>query len=232
MVLSIGPRKSISLLPAFQAYEVSDLTSVVYSPLYRCIVLVAQNGRAGFAASAIGEDSRQSAEPLHVTLSATSENNVRSFQSFRNSLSSSLLRPPSTKRPFHAHRVTRLVGLRGLSAIPVGPAFIYEAAVDPDSDHRWDFPLLRMVHFGLHASLLPRQVAGNLFASTIPPSSASPEPCGRPPALACSRPLRVTPVTACTLAGRPMRLLHRRLSSFVSPPLLRCSGLSDPVPGS
>ena len=99
------------------------------------------NRTCGFAASGSRRRLTQSPRPLHVTLSATSENNVGVVRLIANlPFCRRFLRPPSTEAPslcrsYPASSVIR-ASPPSQSARPVS----HELLVDPHCDHRWDFP--------------------------------------------------------------------------------------------
>ena len=150
---------------------------------------------------------------MHVTSSATSENNAgvaRLFAilPFRRRFS----RPPSTEAPFLYRSYPTSSVLRASPPSQTARPFSRELPVDPHCDHRWDFPccawsplpacrrhypgrsdgICSLVRFHLLRPSL-ETVAGRLLHH-----------CFR----ACSA---FTHVTACTLAKSPSDLLHLRL---------------------
>src|SRR5258708_17527910 len=133
------------------------------------------NRTCGFAASGSRRRLTQSPKPLHVTPSATSENNLGVVRLIANlPFCRRFLRPPSTEaislhRSYPASSVLR-ASPPSQSARP----FSHELPVDPHRDHRWDFPCCVWSPFACMPSPIPRQVGWNLFARTIPLASAFP----------------------------------------------------------
>jgi len=134
------------------------------------------NRTCGFAASGSRRRLTQSPRPLHVTPPATSENSLGVIRLIANlPFCRRFLRPPSTEAPslhrsYPASSVLR-ASPPSQSARPVS----HELPVDPNRDHRWDFPCCVWSPFACMPSPIPRQVGWNLFARTLPFASAFPE---------------------------------------------------------
>src|SRR6266853_624116 len=99
------------------------------------------NRTCGFAASGSRRRRTQSPQPLHVTLSATSENKsgvvrlIANLPFLRRFLRLPSTEAPSLHRNYPASSVLR-ASPPSQSARPVS----HELPVDPYRDHRWDFP--------------------------------------------------------------------------------------------
>jgi len=84
-------------------------------------------------------------------------------------LRSSLTEVPSLHRSYPASQV-----LRTSPPPHTTRSISHELPVDPDSDHRAGFPVLRLVSSACMPSPLPRQVQWSLFARSSPSSAAFP----------------------------------------------------------
>jgi hypothetical protein len=138
--------------------------------------LRSSNRTCGFAASSSLRRLTQSPRPLHVTLSATSENNSGVVRLIANlPFCRRFLRPPSTEAPsFHRNYPASSV-LRASPPSQSARPISHELPVDPYRDHRWDFSCCVWSPFACMPSPIPRQVEWNLFARTIPFASGFPE---------------------------------------------------------
>jgi len=122
------------------------------------------------------EKTHAMAKPLHVTPSATSENNSGATRLIANlPFRRRFLRPPSTEAPslhrsYPASSVPR-ASPPSQSARP----FSHELPVDSSCNHRWDFPCCVWSTLPACRRQYPGRFDGNLFARTIPPTSAFPE---------------------------------------------------------
>ena len=99
------------------------------------------NRTCGFAASGSRRRLTQSPKPLHVTLSATSENNsgvarLIAILPFRRRF----LRPPSTEAPSLHRNYPASSVLRASPPSQTARPISHELPVDRYRDHRWDFP--------------------------------------------------------------------------------------------
>ena len=99
------------------------------------------NRTCGFAASGSRRRLTQSPRPLHVTLSATSENKsgvarLIAILPFRRRF----LRPPSTEAPSLHRSYPASSVLRASPPSQTARPVSHELPVDPYRDHRWDFP--------------------------------------------------------------------------------------------
>ena len=134
------------------------------------------NRTCRFTASGSRRRLTQSPRPLHVTLSATSENNVGVVRLIANlPFYRRFLRPPSTEAPSLCRSYPASSVIRASPPSQSARPFSHELLVDPHCDHRLGLPVLRMVHCACMPSPIPRQVGWNLFARTIPFASAFPE---------------------------------------------------------
>ena len=175
-----------------------------------------RTGRADLPHPALGEDSRNRQGPLHVTPSATSENNRGVIRLIANlPFYRRFLRPPSTEAPslhrsYPASSVLR-ASPPSQSAQPVS----HELPVDPNRDHRWDFPCCVWSTLRTCRRQYPGRSDG--ICSLVPFHSLRPSPKpGRVGSCislfeACSA---FTHVTACTLAKSPCDSLNRRLQQL------------------
>src|SRR5215813_5411687 len=84
-------------------------------------------------------------------------------------LRSSLTEAPSLHRSYPVSPVLR-ASPPPQTARPIS----HELPVDPYGDHRWGFPVLRLVSYAYMPSPLPRQVRGSLFARLSHSSAAFP----------------------------------------------------------
>src|ERR1022692_4006911 len=168
----------------------------------------------GFPASGSRRRLTQSPSPLHVTLSATSENKSGVLRLIANlPFRRRFLRPPSTEAPslhrsYPASSVLR-ASPPSQSARPVSR----ELPVDPYCDHRWDFPCCVWSPLPACRRQYPGRSGGILFARTIPSASAFPRNRGgSAPALSVSGPAQR--LLTLRPARSPSRLcdpLHQRL---------------------
>jgi hypothetical protein len=111
-----------------------------------------------------------------VTPSATSENNWGVIGFIANlPFLRRFLRPPSTEAPSLYRSYPASSVLRASRPSQSARPFSHELPVDPKPRSPLGLPVLRMVHFAYMPSLIPRQVEWNLFAHTIPSTSAFPE---------------------------------------------------------
>ena len=99
------------------------------------------NRTCGFAASGSRRRLTQSPRPLHVTLSATSENKsgvarLIAILPFRRRF----LRPPSTEAPSLHRSYPASSVLRASPPSQTARPVSHELPVDPNRNHRWDFP--------------------------------------------------------------------------------------------
>ena len=151
---------------------------------------------------------------MHVTPSATSENNlgvvrlIANLPFLRRFLRFLPTEAPSLHRSYPASSVLR-ASPPSQSARPVSR----ELPVDPYCDHRWDFPCCVLVPFACIPSPIPRQVGWKLVRSYDSLRFGLPSKSGRVGSCislfeACSA---FTHVTACTLAESPCDPLHQRL---------------------
>jgi len=85
------------------------------------------------------------------------------------------LRPPSTEAPSLHRNYPASSVLRASPPSQTARPVSHELPVDPHRDHRCDFPCCAWSPFACMPSPIPRQVGWNLFARTIPPTSAFPE---------------------------------------------------------
>ena len=133
------------------------------------------NRTCGFAASGSRRRLTQSPRLLHVTPSATSENNLGVVRLIANlPFYRRFLRPPSTEAPSLHRSYPASSVLRASPPSQTARPFSHELPVDPYGDHRWDFPCCAWSPFACMPSPIPRQVGWNLFAHTIPSASAFP----------------------------------------------------------
>jgi hypothetical protein len=174
------------------------------------------NRTCGFAASGSRRRLTQSPRPLHVTPSATSENNLGVFRLIANlPFCRRFLRPPSTEAPslrrsYPASSVLR-ASPPSQSARPVS----HELPVDPYRNHRWDFPCCVWSTLPACRRQYPGRSDGTYSLVRFHSLRPSPKP-GRVGSCislfeACSA---FTHVTACTLAKSPSDSLHQRLQQF------------------
>ena len=99
------------------------------------------NRTCRFTASGSRRRLTQSPRPLHVTLSATSENNVGVVRLIANlPFCRRFLRPPSTEAPSLCWSYPASSVLRASPPSQSARPFSRELPVDPHRDHRWDFP--------------------------------------------------------------------------------------------
>src|SRR5882762_4228347 len=175
MVLSIGFGNSISLLPAIQATRFLTFSSVGLSPTVHTCISWSHNRTCGFAASGSRRRLTQLPRPLHVTPSATSENNWGVVRLIANlPFCRRFLRPPSTEAPsLHRSYPTSSV-LRASPPSKSARPFSHELPVDPYRDHCWDFPCCVWSPLPACRRQYPGRSDGNMFARTFPSSSAFP----------------------------------------------------------
>ena len=175
-----------------------------------------RTGRAYFRHPALGEDSRNKPKPLHVTLSATSENKsgvarLIAILPFRRRF----LRPPSTEAPsLHRHYPASSV-LRASPPSQSARPVSRELPVDPYSDHCWDFPCCAWSPLRTCRRQYPGRSDGIYSLVRFHSLRPSPKP-GRVGSCvslfeACSA---FTHITACTLTKSPSDSLHQRLQQF------------------
>ncbi len=94
-----------------------------------------------FQASGSRRRLTQSPRPLHVTPSATSENNLGVIRLIANlPFGRRFLRPPSTEAPSLHRSCPASSVLRASPPSQSARPFSHELPVDPHRDHRWDFP--------------------------------------------------------------------------------------------
>ena len=99
------------------------------------------NRTCRFTASGSRRRLTQSPRPLHVTLSATSENNMGVVRLIANlPFCRRFLRPPSTEAPSLCRSYPASSVLRASPPSQSARPFSHELPVDPHCDHRWDFP--------------------------------------------------------------------------------------------
>ena len=99
------------------------------------------NRTCGFAASGSRRRLTQSPRPLHVTPSATSENNLGVIRLIANlPFCRRFLRPPSTEAPSLHRSYPASSVLRASPPSQTARPVSRELPVDPHRDHRWDFP--------------------------------------------------------------------------------------------
>jgi hypothetical protein len=176
----------------------------------------------GFPASGSRRRLTQSPKPLHVTPSATSENNSGVVRLIANlPFDRRFLRPPSTEAPslhrsYPASSVLR-ASPPSQSARPVS----HELPVDPYRDHRWDFPCCAWSTLPTCRRQYPGRSDGICSLVRFHPLRPSPK-SGRVGSCislfeACSA---FTLVTACKLAESPMRPSTPKASAASLPPLL------------
>ena len=174
------------------------------------------NRMCGFPASGSRRRLTQSPKRLHVTPSATSENNSGVVRLIANlPFYRRFLRPPSTEAPslhrsYPASSVLR-ASPPSQSARPVS----HELPVDPYRDHRWDFPCCVWSTLPACRRQYPGRSDGTCSLVRFHSLRPSPKP-GRVGSCitvfgACSA---FTHVTACTLAKSPSDSLHQRLQQF------------------
>ena len=125
------------------AYRLPTLSSVGASlapPCFRSTPR-SSNRTCAFAASGSRRRPTQSPRLLHVTPSATSENNlgvvrlIANLPSYRR-----FLRPPSTEAPSLHRSYPASSVLRASPPSQSARPISHELPVDPHRDHRWDFP--------------------------------------------------------------------------------------------
>jgi hypothetical protein len=134
-----------------------------------------RTGRADLPHPALGEDSRNRQGPLHVTPSATSENNLGVIRLIANlPFYRRFLRPPSTEAPSLPRNYPASSVLRASPPSQSAQPVSHELPVDPHCDHRWDFPCCVWSTLPACRRQYPGRSDGNLFARTIPPTSAFP----------------------------------------------------------
>jgi hypothetical protein len=135
-----------------------------------------RTGRADLPHPALGEDSRNRQGPLPVTPSATSENNRGVIRLIANlPFYRRFLRPPSTEAPSLPRNYPASSVLRASPPSQSARPVSRELPVDPKPQSPLGLPVLRMVPCACMPSPIPRQVGWNLFARTLPFTSAFPE---------------------------------------------------------
>src|SRR6267378_7406583 len=213
MALSIGFGNSISFLPAIQATRLLTFTSVGLSPTVHTCISWSHNRTCRFTASGSRRRLTQSPRPLHVTLSATSENNVGVVRLIANlPFCRRFLRPPSTEAPSLCRSYPASSVLRASPPSQSVRPFSHELPVDPHGDHRWDFPCCVWSTLPTCRRQYPGRSDGT--CSLVPFHHLRPShETGRVGSCislfgACSA---FTYVTACTLAKSPSDFLHQRL---------------------
>ena len=134
------------------------------------------NRTCGFAASGSRRRLTQSPRPLHVTLSATSENSLGVIRLIANlPFCRRFLRPPSTEAPSLHRSYPVSAVLRASPPSQTARPFSHELPVDPYGDHRWDFPCCVWSPLPACRRQCPGRTDGILFAHLIPSTAAFPE---------------------------------------------------------
>jgi hypothetical protein len=151
-----------------------------------------------------------------VTPSATSENNWGVVRLIANlPFRRRFLRPPSTEAPSLRRSYPTSSVLRASPPSQSARPVSHELPVDPNRDHRWDFPCCVWSPLPACRRQYPGRSDG--ICSLVPFHSLRPSPKpGRVGSCislfeACSA---FTHVTACTLAKSPSDSLHRRLQQL------------------
>jgi hypothetical protein len=171
------------------------------------------NRTCGFAASGSRRRLTQSPKLLHVTLSATSENNLGVITLIANlPFYRCFLRLPSTEAPSLHRNYSASSVLRASPPSQTARPFSHELPVDPHCDHRWDFPCCVWSALPACRRQYPGRSDGTRPLVPFHQLRPSHEP-GRVGSCitvfgACSA---FTHVTACTLAKSPSDSLHQRL---------------------
>ena len=180
------------------------------------------NRTCGFAASGSRRRLTQSPRPLHVTLSATSENNLGVIRRIANlPFRRRFLRPPSTEAPSLHRSYPASSVLRASPPSQSARPFSRELPVDPYLDRCWDFPCCVWSPLPACRRQYPGRSDG--IYSLVPFHQLRPPPKpGRVGSCislfeACSA---FTHVTACTLAKSPLRPSAPEASAVSLPPLL------------
>jgi len=124
----------------------------------------------------LSEKTHAIAIALHVTPSATSENNLGVFRLIANlPFCRRFLRLPSTEAPSLHRSYPASSVLRASPPSQSARPFSRELPVDPHRDHRWDFPCCVWSPLPACRRQYPGRSDGILFARTIPLASAFPE---------------------------------------------------------
>jgi hypothetical protein len=158
-----------------------------------------------------------------VTLSATSENNSGVIRLIANlAFYRRFLRPPSTEAPSLHRSYPASSVLRAPPPSQTARPVSRELPVDPNCNHRWDFPCCAWSTLLTCRRQYPGRSDGTCSLVRFHSLRPSPKP-GRVGSCislfeACSA---FTHVTACTLARSPSDSLHQRLQQFRY--LHRCS---------
>jgi len=147
---------SLSLRPVELLVSLADLTGGVFPSQRRLLPPSFPTGRSPFPRSDITTVATEQAPPMGLSPIGTS--------------ASIAAQAPSLHRSYPASSVLR-ASPPSQSARPVS----HELPVDPNRDHRWDFPCCVWSPFACMPSPIPRQVGWNLFARTLPFASAFPE---------------------------------------------------------
>jgi hypothetical protein len=170
-----------------------------------------------------------------VTPPATSENNLGVIRLIANlPFCRRFLRPPSTEAPSLHRSYPASSVLRASPPSQTARPFSHELPVDPNHDHRWDFPCCVWSTLLTCRRQYPGRSDGILFARTFPSTSAFPRNRGgSAPALVFSRPAqRSLTLRPARSPSRLATLCTRGFSSFVaSTTALIATGWSEPVPG-
>jgi hypothetical protein len=180
------------------------------------------NRTCRFTASGSRRRLTQSPRPLHVTPSATSENNTGVVRLIANlPFCRRFLRPPSTKAPSLHRNYSASSVLRASPPSQTARPFSHELPVDPYCDHRWDFPCCAWSTLLTCRRQYPGRSDGICSLVRFHQLRPSPKP-GRVGSCitvfgACSA---FTKVTACMLARSPLRPSAPEASAVSLPPLL------------